>query len=371
MKKVLLVSGSLPPIRCGVGDYSARLSQEMARQKVDFELLSTKGVNADVPAPMQTIRNWRIVSIPKMLSAIKRSQAGIIHIQYPAVGYRRQLGINLLPHALRIFRPRLKIIITLHEYHASRWVGRWRNLITVWPVHKIIVSNQTDKAALPARLRSKVQVIPIGATFEAAKPDPDFYQKIMKANKLDLARPTLMFFGHAFPTKKLELLLDAMAEPALQNYQLLLIGSLDNKTAYQRMLRNKITELNQTNSRVASTGFLAGDKASAIMQAGKYFILPNDGPLSAKSSSAIAAVENELIVISHGSSQPGDTTPFVHLKNCYLVKQPTPQTIAAAVDHLESSPKEVEAIRQGATELKKYFSWNNIVKQHLKLYEEL
>jgi hypothetical protein len=144
MPKVLIISGSLPPIRCGVGYYTRRLANQLAAEGLDFSLLSTDGVNQELPVSLQTVKNWKIRTLPQILKAIKTSDAQIAHIQYPAVGYRRQLGINLLPYALRILRPKLKIIITLHEYYQSRWIGRLRNRVTVWPAHKIIVSNQRD-----------------------------------------------------------------------------------------------------------------------------------------------------------------------------------------------------------------------------------
>jgi glycosyltransferase involved in cell wall biosynthesis len=193
----------------------------------------------------------------------------------------------------------------------------------------------------------------------------------MKSQKLEPAGRTLIFFGYAFPSKKLEVLLDAMNEPQLRDYQALLLASFSSDTTYHRMLKDKIAKLNRSKTRVGMTGFLEGEDVSAILQEAKYFVLPNTGPISAKSGTAIAAIQNGLIVISRGLNQAEATAPFVHLKNCYLLDAVSPRTIAEAIEFLENSPEEVQAIHRGAAELKKYFSWSNIVAEHIKLYEEL
>jgi glycosyltransferase involved in cell wall biosynthesis len=370
LKKVLLVSGSLPPIRCGVGYYASRLSRELASTGLDFEILSTEGVDADTAAPLRVIPNWRIGSLPKMLAAIRASRAEIVHIQYPAVGYRRQLGINLLPYALRLFRPGLKIIVTLHEYHQSRFIGRLRNRFTIWPAHKIIVSNQPDKRML-GRPDRKVVIVPIGANFDTAPRRPEVFKRILKQHKLDPSARTIIFFGYAFPGKNLEALLAALDQPGLAEYQLLIFPDIDAKSDYHKMLRAKITTLNQSRPRVGVHGFLDEADASAVLQEGRYFVLPTSRPLSAKSGTAIAGIENGLTLISRAAQQPSDSLPFVHMKNSYLLDETNPAAIVEAITRLDAAPDELRVIQSGVKELKKYFSWPNIARQHLKVYEEL
>jgi len=371
MKKVLLVAGSLPPIKCGVGYYSARLSRELTGQKVDFEVLSTKGVNEGMQAPLLTVPNWKIRSLPKMLAAIDKSQAEIIHIQYPAVGYRRSLGVNLLPYALRILKPRLKVIVTLHEYHGSRWLGRGRDFITVVPTHKIIVSNQADKQALPKWLSKKAQLIPIGSNLTKAAKTPGVYAEILTHNKLEPKKPTILFFGFAYPAKGLEVLLQAMKQPFLADWQLLLLSGLDHSNSYHRNLLSRIDEINRPKPRVAAAGFLDDSTVSAVLQEGRYFVLPQSSLVNAKSSTAIAAVQHNLVLITRGSDQPELIAPFAHLKNCFLLAEMTAEAISEAIERLEDLPAERKRIIDGTKELEDYFSWSNIVQKHIKLYERL
>jgi glycosyltransferase involved in cell wall biosynthesis len=368
MKKLVLISGSLPPIRCGVGYYSVRLSHELAEQNVDFEILSTKGVNDDMPAPLLKVPDWKIRSLPKMLSAIKASRAEIIHIQYPAVGYRRHLGINLLPLILRLFKPRLKVLVTLHEYHDSRWLGRCRDFITAALAHKIIVSNYADKQSLPRRLSRKAELIPIGSNLTKVAKKAGVYTEILKHHKLDTKKPTILFFGFAYPAKGLEILIQAMDQPFLAGWQLLLLSSLDDANSYHRELLGQMAKINRDKPRVAAAGFLDDGAVSAILQQGRYFVLPQSSPINAKSSTAIAAVQHNLTLISRASSQPELTAPFSHLENCFLLPEVTAEAIAAAIKELEELSGERQKIVNGTKKLEAYFSWNNIAKEHIKIY---
>lgn len=370
MKKVLMISGSWPPIACGVGYYAVRLSEEMAGQSLPMEILSTDGVDRQSPVPLTTVPDWRVRSIPKILAALDSSRAEIVHIQYPTVGYRRQLGINLLPYFIRIFKPHIRIVVTLHEYHQSRRLGRWRNRITITPAHKIIVSNESDARDLK-KLRHKLSVIPIGSNIDVVKRNPEVFRKIMATLRLDNSKLTLLFFGYAFPEKNIEVLLDALSEPALAGCQLLMITTLEKDNEYHNRLESKVRQINENEKWAAVTGFLPSDEVSAVMQECRYFVLPGTQPLSAKAGSAIAAAQHGMIIVSHGSNDPAGSAPFEHMKNCYLLDKPTPKDVAEAIHFLESESKTAEAIRAGTKELGEYFAWPNIIGLHLKLYSEL
>jgi glycosyltransferase involved in cell wall biosynthesis len=369
MPRVLLVSGSLPPIRCGVGFYVQRLSRELAAEGVDFSVLSTSGVDEETFST-QLISGWQIRKLPKLLSIIKDSNADIIHIQYPAVGYGRQLGINLLPYVLRIFSRKSTVIVTLHEYFGSRWIGRFRDLITIAPVHKILLTNRADLDALPRRLANRVAVIPLGSSVDRTKPNKKYFDETLSKHGLDTEKNTLLYFGFSFPTKRLEILADAMREKYLQEWQLLLLTTLDPKDKYHRKLLGKIEDNNKGFKRVAVTGFLTEPEISSILQQGRYFVLPQIPPLTAKSSTAITAIQHNMILISQ-SARADISLPFAHLKNCYLLESLTAEDVALSIEWLERSPEARNKIKKGMKDLQSYFSWDTIVQKHIKLYENL
>jgi glycosyltransferase involved in cell wall biosynthesis len=110
---------------------------------------------------------------------------------------------------------------------------------------------------------------------------------------------------------------------------------------------------------------------SAVLQEGKYFVLPQKAPIASKAGTVIAAIAHGLILISTGSRKdPTETEPFKHLINCYLIYDMSPGNLARAVGELASSPDVQKKITKGLNELSHYFSWDNITQRHLELYEK-
>ncbi|HEU5005114.1 MAG TPA: glycosyltransferase [Candidatus Saccharimonadales bacterium] len=366
MKKLLIISGSLPPIRCGVGYYTQRLIEEFSTQKISYEILSTTGVDQITVPRLRTVKNWKLTTLVKINRQVKQSGASIVHVQYPAVGYGRQLGINLLPYVLRLSGKR--VLVTLHEYHESRLIGKVRDFITVLPANKIILSNEQDRLALPGFLRKKTVVIPIGPNIKRVPADPSVYSGLMKSGGLDNQKPTLLYFGFAQPNKNLEVLLDAMVSEKLADYQLLLLTELSAQDSYQAKILKQIDSVNSAKKRVAVAGFLSDEQVSRALQAGKYFVLPQHQPLSAKSSTAITAITHGLLLISSGSKNPTETLPFIDRQNSRLILGPSPEKLGGAVAELENSKELQDTIESGSAKLADYFSWQNIVKQHMEIY---
>src|SRR5687767_14932558 len=93
-KPIALVTGSLPPDMCGVGDYTQRLYEELAPL-----------------APVDLVHR----PIRRLLEAdLLRVFAGrrLVHVQYPSEGW----GKSLMPSLLPLFRGRTKLLVTLHEW---------------------------------------------------------------------------------------------------------------------------------------------------------------------------------------------------------------------------------------------------------------
>ena len=76
---MLIITGTYPPRKCGVGDYCQNpLSTQQAK---DWNLY--------------TDNNWSISTFFQKIKSIRNTNSKIINIQYPTVGY----GKSLLQHS--------------------------------------------------------------------------------------------------------------------------------------------------------------------------------------------------------------------------------------------------------------------------------
>ncbi len=368
MRKILFITGSLPPIRCGIGYYSNTLLPYL-REHVDVSVVTTEGTNPLEGHQTYSLPDWKIRRIPALLRKARAERPDVIHIQYPAVGYRRNLGINLLPLCLRLFGPRAPIVVTLHEYHGSPLLGRIRNLVTTWFAHRILVSNPYDKAALPAPLKRKTSLVPIGSNISRVAASRKVFENIMAAAGLDASRPTIAFFGFAFPSKKLENLIAAMEQsPELQ---LLIMSELRPQDPYHAQLLEEASRINTQRKAIGITGFLDDETVSQVIQECRYFVQPQEIPLTAKSGTTITAVIHGLTIIGKAAPDPSLNEPYADRQNAALIPDVSAESIATALRKLEQSPDLRNQLQAGTRQLQQYFSWDEIVRLHLETYEQL
>src|SRR3954467_13740391 len=119
--RVLLITGSYPPMRCGVGDYSERLAYALERHaQVEVEVLTSTMDAAPPPAGRPSVhyevRTWEKAGVFDFLKAMWRIRPHLVHIQFPTQGYVRSVGaLHWIPFLCRyVFR--VPVVQTWHEY---------------------------------------------------------------------------------------------------------------------------------------------------------------------------------------------------------------------------------------------------------------
>src|SRR3990172_13141715 len=80
-EKVAMVTGSFPDAPCGVGDYTARLSQELARQGIHVCVLTTDLPEIKSPQPSITVckvvKSWRLYNTFRFVRFLKAMKPDI------------------------------------------------------------------------------------------------------------------------------------------------------------------------------------------------------------------------------------------------------------------------------------------------------
>ncbi len=358
----------MPPLKCGIGYYTNRLLDELCSLE-EVTLITTRGLESHSKVKeAQYVSDWRLLNLPKIVKEIRRAKPDIVHIQYPAKGYKRQLGINFLPLFLKIRRFKVPIVITLHEYYGSGILGKTRNLITAWLADKLLVSNPYDLQALPARLRAKTTIVPIGSNIPLAKRDEGYYRSLLKSLGADNEDEPVVFLGFPYENKGLESLIDAARN---SDFSVLFLCEFDETNPYQKNLLERIRSLKKSGSKLYIAGFLSDTEVSQVMQESKIFVLPQKYPLTAKSGTAIAAALHGLIVISKAADDASLNMPFVNLVNSLLLDEMNDKNLADNLRTLKADRTMRQKLSSNAKELSDYFSWKNIANKHKKLYEDL
>jgi glycosyltransferase involved in cell wall biosynthesis len=132
--RVMLVTGSFPPQRCGVGDYSARLAHGLAAEPgVEVAVLTGADWAADMASVppgvtvIPAIPRWTIRHAARAFREIRRWRADVVHLQHPTQGYRDE-GLTALIPAIA-FLAGARVVRTWHEPTTWGSLRDWRGVI--------------------------------------------------------------------------------------------------------------------------------------------------------------------------------------------------------------------------------------------------
>jgi len=209
--KVMLISGSYPPARCGVGDYTGFVSRELAKQGVITSVLTSSYLGTKPQSGglnvIPEIDSWKTANLKKVIGIIKKNDPDIIHLQYPNLEYRKNLLTNLLPAALKLTGSRVKIAQTFHEpLNELTLLGRLRLLVNTAFADALIFVEKENMDSLPwyMKLAAKGKEcahIPVASNIPRQKAAPAITARMRKKYGINHKKKIFMTFGFITPVK--------------------------------------------------------------------------------------------------------------------------------------------------------------------------
>jgi glycosyltransferase involved in cell wall biosynthesis len=371
--KLLFVSGSLPAVRCGIGEYTARLASQLALAAgISVQVLTTKAglVRTEAVAPAQVLQvpSWGLPSVIRSARLIRRLGPDVVHIQYPAVGYARSLGVLFLPLAVRLLA-RVPVVVTIHERSERRWHGRLATDFMAVTASRVVVPDPLEAEALRRRLRLFGTRVDVAEMISTIPINRDANREAFRA-RLGLARGEFLVgtFGLIHPRRRLEDMIDGLA--ALRRStpsHLLIVGGeaaydAERAREYTAILKRKIDELGLSGS-VTWLGYVSSAEVSAALQACDAAALLYPQGASQRNTTLQAVLEHRLPVVT--TDGPATSDSLRATSNIYFVKAGahTPADLAQAI---------LSAARTGwvdagptGSRLSEQVAW------HLSLYREL
>ncbi|MFA5147358.1 MAG: glycosyltransferase family 4 protein [Candidatus Omnitrophota bacterium] len=174
--KVTVISGSFPRMRCGVGDYTKKMTDIMLRKDVRMEVLtSSDGSIREAGYVHPVIKKWNIFSLFKIAAFIRRSSPDIVHLQAPTLSYRATLSaVSILPAVLKMFCNRVPVMLTIHDYAISGTLNKFLFLPLFLFSDIIAVTNEEDRNDIAGRfpfLRGRIRKVRMGPFLEVSEPD--------------------------------------------------------------------------------------------------------------------------------------------------------------------------------------------------------
>ena len=299
--RILLVTGAFPPMPCGIGDYTARLAQALARlDGARVGVLTSAEAGGAHPEGVELFpiaRRWRLEEAGPVWKRIRSWRPDILHVQYPSLVYGPLQWI--LPAMGWIHR--CGVVQTWHEYYSPR---NWPSVLNALVPGGLVVVRPRYEESVPrwyrALMRWKVlRFIPNASSIPAVRLTEQERQAVRA--RLGVRGGLVAFFGFASPAKGIEALFE-IADPRAQT--VVVVGQLDPSDDYQRRILERVTAPPWAD-RAVVTGFLEAPAVAEILAAADAVVLPFRDGAGEWNTSVHAAVAQGTFVVTTSRERRG------------------------------------------------------------------
>ena len=269
--RMLIITGTYPPQRCGVGDYTQRiLSTSIAS---GWSLFYQK--------------DWQLGNLSQLCRKLKSTTDRVVCLQYPTMGY----GTQITPHLLAIYAvvfERRKLILTIHEYSQLGWKGKLALKLLFFFASMVVFTTEFERDAAKKRnpLLRHTSIIKINSNIPASACPATAAERGWD----------ICYFGYIRPLKGLEVFVDVVSRlrkehPSLRIY---VMGQTQPEYAsfYEPMLERLRAE------GIEYFGDKSSDEVSDMLNHTKIAYLPYPDGLSERRGSFLAAAVNGCVVVS-------------------------------------------------------------------------
>jgi glycosyltransferase involved in cell wall biosynthesis len=280
--RLLLVSGSLPPMRCGVGDYTAGLARALVETgQVEAAVLTSRlEGRADAGRwggfeVLEPIGRWRTRDLAPAMRAVRSWTPDIIHVQHPSQGYDGALPL-LLGTAARWLLG-VPLVVTLHEpVGVNLQVPAMAALIRSASALVVVRPNfrsQVNRKVLWTIAGRRLSLIPNATTLPRVTPTPEQVRAVRERFRAG-TKALVAYFGFVYPSRGVHQLF-SIADPAL-HHLVIVGGELDEAAPYFKEVSARARESDWRDS-CTVTGFVPGERAAEILACADAVVLPFEG----------------------------------------------------------------------------------------------
>jgi glycosyltransferase involved in cell wall biosynthesis len=285
----LLIVSPYPPVRDGIGDYSAALAEALVAQGHAVRVVAARSRDgalapeaiAEIPGPRE--------GVDELLARVRAYDPEVVHVQFAVAGYGVRIrNLLRLLSALRGGRPR--IVVTMHEVTRDtdtlKGPGRRLYRALAQRADLCVVHNRRAAQALAALAPgAPFAVLPHPkAELPAATATPD----AVRAKHGLAGRRVLLAFGFVHVDKGLDVLVAALQrlrrEPRFADVALLVAGAVRPRHGilkpfewrdrlHLRAIRRAIAR-DRMEGDVVFAGYVPADEITPTFQLAELAVLP-------------------------------------------------------------------------------------------------
>ncbi|MDQ7774226.1 MAG: glycosyltransferase [Elusimicrobiales bacterium] len=368
---VLIITGSWPPMRCGVGDYSYNLAVAIAAAGLRVFVYTSNGGTFRAFSRSHDLEvlslasGWGILSVLRSFWGLKRllteKKIDWVNIQYPAIGYGYSLGPQLLIVLLKVFL-NVGVITTLHEFTQARSLRKISQIPFLLFSDKLIFTAENEATVIKALAKlsgfgkPSYSVIPVGSNIPV---NTDL--QVVKRKGF------VVFFGLFYPGRQLEFVAEIFKAIAQKKDDVTfgMIGDVHPKyLRYYEEIRGLFEGVLPKEKLEWYIGETPENVAKVLCQA-NVAILPYPDGASFRRTTLIAALMGGVPVIStKGAVTPAELSEGF---NIFFASDRSSFSQKASV--ILSNPELADAISVNTKKICRQFSWQSIAARYVSFIQ--
>jgi glycosyltransferase involved in cell wall biosynthesis len=311
--RVLLISGSYPPMKCGVGDYTYQLAEALAASSdIHVGVLTSQAAAQAVPTRVQVLNEmpgWSLREARHAIRTLRSWRPDVVHVQFPTQGYGYGRLPILLPLIARLLG--VKLVQTWHESTSLRGAASF--LLRAIAPGRVVVVRPGFREALHPVLRAMLFLrAPVFIANASAIPKSRLdarQQQEAKRTYLAGQQRLIVFFGFVYPFKGVDLLFE-IADASTD--RIIIAGELDRETDYGRRLLEAATSAPWA-GKIDISGFLPSETVADLLIISDAVVLPFRCGGGEWNTSIHGAIVNDAYVITTSKHRRGfDEQSRVH-----------------------------------------------------------
>lgn len=361
--KVLLITGSLPPDECGIGDYSYNLAQSLcAYTETEIGVLTRVGAvrergleRFDV---IPLIKTWSVAEVPAVIKFFNVWRPEIVHIQYPCMGYNG----GLLPWFLPIvsFLLGKKVVQTWHEGYGLASSLKLL-LIAIVPSALVVVRPHYNIHLSPVlrwALNNKKYIFIRNASVFPKITIGEQEKGTLRRKYLKKQKRLILFFGFVYPHKGVDLLFE-IADPAVD--QILIAGKIMDEGGHHHREIMRRASTSSWLGKSTITGFLPATDIATLLAIADAVVLPfRDDGGGEWNTSIHAAVTQGVFLVTTSITQNG----YDSKHNIYRAEVDNVKEMKSALNMYAGTRREVDPDLDRD-------EWSDIAGKHQSVYKSL
>jgi glycosyltransferase involved in cell wall biosynthesis len=374
--RVLMVTGSYPPQRGGVGYYTHKLVAELIEAGIQIDVVTTRcDQTRDDPNVRHEVPDWKARTWWRTVGEIERGQYDLIHVQYPArhYGYRPDLAALTLTLKRRLRG--VPVVVTVHEFLITHFLRKLTVSAIISPAAAVVTTADSERNSLVQWLpwlKSRISVIHVATNISRLPLSPDRRREVRWHTGVKDDDMLVVFFGLLHENKGVRRMFESFAIVRASHPEarlLMLTEFSPEENPFHAELDSLTKELHIRDA-VIWKDFRDSKDVSELLTSSDIAFMPFEDGVTLRRTSFMAVMGHGLpTVTTVGHEDPGKLG-LLHGRNVSLLPHSASNAeMAKVVSELIANPELRRDLGAAALTWSEPLNWNSIVEKTLEVYQ--